>query len=165
MTGRVTDPTDESAPGTARRYRRVSVLVAVALVPWTAVSANGFVSWFLPIGILNLGPLELTTIFEYYLLYTRNLPPYLNAWGLSVALFAVGFVSALAGLFWREDARVTASMFVLAGFGQLLFALGFFRRGPGYAAVPIGTLLLWGVVWRYYRTDLLSIFQYPDGTE
>ncbi|RXK51499.1 TIGR04206 family protein [Halorientalis pallida] len=160
-----THSTDESAPETVRRYRRVLVLVAVALAPWTAVSANGFVSWFLPIGIVNLDPLELTTIFEYYLLYTRNLPPYLNAWGLSVVVFFVGLVSALVGLVWREDARVTASMFVLAGIGQLVFALGFFRRGQGYAAVPIGTLLLWGVVWRYYRRDLASIFQFPDGTE
>ncbi|WP_299262255.1 TIGR04206 family protein [Halorientalis sp.] len=165
MTDDSSDPASEAAAETTRRYRRVSVLVAVALAPWTAVSANGFVSWFLPIGIVNLDPLELTTIFEYYFLFTRTLPPYLNAWGSSVVLFAVGLVSALVGLVWREDARVTASMFVFAGLGQLVFALGFFRRGPGYAAVPIGTLLLWGVVWRYYRTDLLSIFRYPDGTE
>ena len=157
--------TDESrrpdtSPDLARRYRRLSILIAVALAPWNVVVRGSFVSSFHAFGIVNLDPLGLTSIVEYYFLYTQGLQPYLNAWGLGVFAFAVGLASALSGLIWREDVRVTAAMFVLAGFAQLVFTLGFLRR-PGYVAVPVGTVLLWGVVWRYYRDDLRAIFRYP----
>ncbi|MFB6083877.1 MAG: TIGR04206 family protein [Halorientalis sp.] len=153
---------DGAGPGT----RRVLATVAGALLPWTVVVHRGYVDLFFPFGLVPLGPSGLTTITGFYFRYTAGLPGYLNAWGLSVLLFAVGLGNALFGLAserlglpLREDRRVTAAMYVLAGVGQLGFAVGFLRR-PGYAAVPVGTVLLWGLVWRYYRRDLAAVFEY-----
>jgi uncharacterized protein (TIGR04206 family) len=146
--------------------RRVLVALVVAFLPWTVVLRRGFVDLFFPWGLVPAGPSGPTTITDFYFQFTAGLPEYLNAWGLGALLFAVGLANALFGLAseradfpLREDPRITASMYVFAGFGQLIFALGFLRR-PGYVAVPLGTVLLWGLVWRYYRRDLASLFGY-----
>jgi uncharacterized protein (TIGR04206 family) len=149
-----------TVPDAVRQYRRLPVLIAVALAPWNAVLTDGYLSLFFTFGIVNFDPAGVALITDYYFRFSAARPEYMNAWGLGVLLFAVGLASALAGLVWREDSRVTAAMFVFAGFGQLLFALGFLGRPGPYVAVPFGTVLLWGLVWRYYRTDLLSIFRY-----
>ncbi|WP_336002502.1 TIGR04206 family protein [Halorientalis halophila] len=158
------DESADTATPSDSPTRRLLAALAVALVPWTVLTIGSDVSLFFTFGILNVDPLGLTTITDFYFRYTAALPEYLTAWGLSVLVFAVGLASALVGLVWREDPRVTAAMFVFAGFGQLLFALGFLRR-VGYTAIPIGTVLLWALVWRYYRRDLASIVQFPDGRE
>ncbi|WP_424018275.1 TIGR04206 family protein [Halorientalis pallida] len=150
----------EPVPDTVRRYRRLPVLIAVAVAPWNAVLTDGYLSLFFTFGIVNFDPAGFALLTDYYFRFSAARPEYMNAWGLGVLLFAVGLLSALAGLVWREDQRVTAAMFVFAGFGQLVFALGFLGRPGPYVAIPFGTILLWGLVWRYYRSDLASIFRY-----
>ena len=150
-----------------QRLHRVLAAIAVALLPWTVVFTRQYVDLFFSFGLLPVGPSGLTTITDFYFRHTAGLPEYLNAWGLGVLLFAVGLANALfglvserAGLSLRDDPRITAAMYVFAGFGQLVFAFGFLRRPSGYVAVPLGTVLLWGLVWRYYRQDLASVFRY-----
>ncbi len=156
---------DES--DTRQRLHRVLVAIAVALLPWTVVFTRQYVDLFFSFGLVPLGPSGLTPITDFYFRHTAGLPGYLNAWGLGALLFAVGLANALFGLMserlglsLREDPRVTAAMYVFAGLGQLVFAVGFLRRPAGYVAVPFGTVLLWGLVWRYYRRDLAAVFEY-----
>jgi len=157
--------------GSAARphVRRVLAAVAVALLPWTVVSTRGYVDLFFSFGLVPVGSSEVTTIVDFYFRFTAGLPEEMNAWGLGALLFAVGLANAIfglvsewAGLALREDLRITAAMYVFAGFGQLVFALGFLGRPGPYVAVPLGTVLLWGLVWRYYRRDLASVFEYRD---
>jgi uncharacterized protein (TIGR04206 family) len=140
-------------PDDVRRYRRIPILLALAIVPWTVVSAFGTITLVMPFGLLNFDPIQLATIYDYYFQYTVTLPRFLQAWGVSVLLYAGAVGSALLGLVWREDARVTAALLVLAGLTNLLVSVGFTRR-PGYVSVPLGTILCFVVVWVYYREDL-----------
>ena len=110
----------------------------------------------MPFGLLNFDPLQLATIYDYYFQYTVTLPRFLQAWGVSVLVYALAVASALLGFVWREDARVTAALLLLAGISHLWVSLGFLRR-PGYVSVPVGSLLCFLVVWRYYRDDLAEL--------
>jgi uncharacterized protein (TIGR04206 family) len=151
---------DERGPDTPERalqYRRLSMLVVVALVPWTLVIARGTPTLVFSFGLYNVDPAQLTTITDYYFQYTAGLPQFLLAWGLGALLYALAIGSALLGLFWREDARLTAALLVLAGLTELGVSLGFMRR-PGYLALPVGTVVMWLLAWRYYWTDLRNVF-------
>jgi uncharacterized protein (TIGR04206 family) len=57
--------------------------------------------------------------------------------------------SAIAGVVWREDPRITMGALVGAGLFQLGPFFGFNRR-LGYVAVPVGTVVLLTVAWWYY---------------
>lgn len=154
---------DTSLPERARQYRRLSMLVVVALVPWTIVIARGTPTLVFAFGLYNFDPASLTTITDYYFRFTAGLPQFLIAWGLGVLCYLLALGSALLGLVWREDRRLTGALLVLAGLTEAGVSLGFMRR-PGYLAVPVGTILLWLVAWRYYGRDLRAIFSYsgPD---
>jgi uncharacterized protein (TIGR04206 family) len=151
------DPNQPDDPDRARKVRRVAVLVAVALVPWTFVSAPGVRTYLFSFGLFNFAPAQLTTITDYYFTFTAGLPQYLLAWGVGTLVYGLALISALSGLVWREDVRLTAALLVVAGFAELWVSWGFVRR-PGYLAVPVGTVLMWTVVWWYYRSDLRGIF-------
>ncbi|AQL43802.1 TIGR04206 family protein [Halorientalis sp. IM1011] len=169
MDGR-SEPDEDGGDSDARPpSRRVLAAIAVGLLPWTVLFRRQYLDLFFSFGLVPVGPSGVTTVTDFYFRHTAGLPEYLNAWGLGVLLFAVGLANALFGLVserfglaLREDPRITAAMYVFAGFGQLVFVLGFLRRPSGYVAVPLGTLLLWGLVWRYYRRDLASMFRYGD---
>jgi uncharacterized protein (TIGR04206 family) len=146
---------------TARR--RLLAVLALAVVPWTVVFAHGTPTLFFPVGSFTPSPVSFTAVWDYYLRYTAFLPQYLAAWGIGVALLGVALLSALSGVVWREDARVTGAVLVLAGVSNLAFAGGFLPR-VGYTAVPVGTLLSWTVAWWYYRRDIrrmLAVTEYP----
>ncbi|WP_136716206.1 TIGR04206 family protein [Halorientalis salina] len=139
--------------------RRLLAVLVLAVVPWTVVFARGTATLFFPFGFVTPEVLSFTAIWDYYLRYTAgpgSLPQYLVAYGIAAVLLGIALVNALSGRFWREDARVTAAVLVLAGLSNVLFAVGFLRL-PGYTAVPVGTVLCWGVVWRYYGTAFRRI--------
>jgi uncharacterized protein (TIGR04206 family) len=139
--------------------RRLLAVLVLAVVPWTVVVARGTATYFFPLGFVTPEVASVTSIWDYYLRYTAGpaaLPGYLVAYGVGALLLGIALASALSGRVWREDARVTAAVLVLAGLSNLLFALGFLQR-PGYTAVPFGTLVAWGVVWRYYGTAFRRI--------
>lgn len=147
----VTD--EDTVPSDVRRARRLPILLLLAFTPWTVVSAFGTITLVFPFGLLNFDPIQLATIYDYYFQFTVTLPRFLQAWGVSVLLYAGAVGSALLGLVWHEDARVTAALLVLAGVTNLWVSLGFLRR-PGYFSVPVGTVLCFVVIWVYYREDL-----------
>ena len=150
----------------ATARRRLLAVLALAAVPWTVVFVAGTPTLFFPFGFVTPEVFSTTAIWDYYLRYTAgpgSLPQYLVAYGVGAVLWIVASVSALTGLIWREDARITAAVLALAGASNLLFALGFLRR-PGYTAVPVGTLLCWTVVWWYYADDfrrVLAVTEHP----
>jgi uncharacterized protein (TIGR04206 family) len=157
-----TESDSDQLPDDVRRYRRIPILLALAVAPWTVVSAFGTITLVMPFGLLNFDPVQLATIYDYYFQYTVTLPRFLEAWGVSVALYGLAVASALLGLVWREDPRVTAALLTLAGLTNLLVSVGFTRR-PGYVSVPVGTILCFLVVWVYYREDLVGTAGFGEG--
>ena len=155
------ETTTEALPADVRRFRRLPILLALALAPWTVVSALGTITVVFPFGLLNFDPVQLATIYDYYFQYTVTLPRFLQAWGVSVLLYALAVGSALLGLVWREDPRVTAALLTLAGLTHLLVSVGFTRR-PGYLSVPVGSVLCFLVVWLYYREDLVRTVGFDE---
>jgi uncharacterized protein (TIGR04206 family) len=147
---------DGVVPEAVRQSRRLPILLALGIAPWTLVSANGAITVVLPFGLLNFDPVQLATIYDYYFRFTAGLPRFLLAWGSSVLLYLLAVGSALLGVVWREDGRVTATLLVLAGVTHFWVSLGFLRR-RGYFSVPVGTLLCLLVAWTYYRGDLQSL--------
>ncbi|MFD1585469.1 TIGR04206 family protein [Halorientalis brevis] len=134
----------------AAARRRLLAVAALVLAPLTVVFSRRAPTIFFPFGSFTPNPTSFTAIWDYYLRYTNGLPEYLVAWGIAVVLVVLAILSALSGVVWREDARVTAALLALAGASNLAFAGGFIPR-VGYTGVPVGTLLLWTVVWWYYR--------------
>mgnify|MGYP000563181223 CR=1 FL=1 len=126
--------------------RRLAAILALAVVPWT-VAVAGTVTVVFPFALVDPTTGAVTSILDYYFVYTRALPPFLLAWGAGVCLYLGAVASAVGGAtLGREDRRLTAGLLVLAGLTQLTFAQGFSRQ-PGRFAVPIGTVLCFAVVW------------------
>ncbi|MFB6178632.1 MAG: TIGR04206 family protein [Halorientalis sp.] len=148
----------------SRVRRRVATVVALLVVPWMVLFVRDTRSLYFPVGFHDLGSPAFTTIWDYYFRYSIGpaaLPGYLVAYGIGALLLALAVVSALLGVVWREDARITAALLVLAGLSNAWFALGFLRRS-GYVAVPVGTVLSWVVVWWYYAEDFRRVVAVTD---
>jgi len=133
--------------------RRLAAVLGAGLVPWTLLFVGGELSAVFTFGIFNTNPPELTGIYAYYFRYTGVLPDFLDAWGLGVLLYLVGLGSAVAGVVWREDRRLTAGTLAFAGLSQVWVTAGFGRR-LGTTAVPVGTVVLLAVVWWHYWPEL-----------
>jgi uncharacterized protein (TIGR04206 family) len=130
--------------------RRVLVLVALAVVPWSVqVFSVGDATFLFPWGLLNTNPLHVTPITDFLFRYTMGLPNYILAWPLGTLLWVGALASAVFGFFDREDPRVTAGLLVLAGVTQLSVAAGFSVQ-PYRTAYPTGTFALWLVAWWVY---------------
>ena len=144
--------------------RRLAAVVGAGLVPWTLLFIGDELSAVFTFGIFNTDPPELTGIYAFYFQYTRRLPDFINSWGLGVVLYLVGLASAVSGVVWREDRRVTAAALSFAGLSQVWVAAGFGRR-VGYTAVPLGTVILLAVVWWHYWPEVrrLLTFETADG--
>ena len=130
--------------------RRLLALLALALVPWTVV-VEGDVTLLFPFGLVNANPLHLTSLDDY-LRFARGfaaLPEYLQAWPVSVGCYLAALASALGGVAWREDPRVTGGLVVLVGLSHAGVAIGL-SRGIGRIALPIGPVLALGVAWWLY---------------
>jgi len=131
---------------------RFLLVLALAVLPWTVVSARGIVTFLHPLGLLNLTPPHLVFLPEYLLVYTRGLPDYILAWPVGVLLYLGALASAAGGLVGREDRRVTAGLLALVGLTQLSVAAGFSRRF-GYVAVPLVTVAAAAIAWRVLAAD------------
>ena len=152
------------------RRRLVAVLVA-GLVPWTVLVIGGELTLVFTAGLVNTNPpnfVSITDFFfrytaglvntnppnfvsipDFFFRYTAGLPQFIESWGAGVLLYALGVTSAVSGVLWREDPRVTALSLVGAALLQVGGFLGFDRR-LGYTAIPMGTAVLLTVVWWYY---------------
>jgi len=130
------------------RRRLVAVLVA-GMLPWTVLVIGGEFTLVFPAGLVNTNPPNFVSITDFFFRYTNGLPTFIESWGTGVLLYVIALGSAISGVFWREDPRITALSLVGAALLQVGVFLGFDRR-LGYTAVPLGTVVLLAVAWWYY---------------
>lgn len=133
--------------------RRLAAVVAAGLVPWTVLLIGSELTLVFSFGLFNTNPAQIVSVYDFFYRFTNGLPQFLEAWGTGVILYGVGLASAVAGVVWREDTRITTLALAAAGLSQLAVFLGFNRR-IGYVAVPVGTIVLLTVVWWYYLPTL-----------
>jgi len=129
--------------------RRLIAVVVAGLVPWTVVLIGAELTLVFSFGLFNTNPPELLSVYSYFVRFTGVLPQFIESWGSGVLLYAFALASAVAGVVWREDVRLTALALAGAGLSQIPVVLGFNRR-LNYVAVPVGSIVLLAVAWWYY---------------
>jgi uncharacterized protein (TIGR04206 family) len=129
--------------------RRLIAVVVAGLVPWTVVLIGAELTLVFSFGLFNTNPPELLSVYSYFIRFTGALPQFIESWGSGVLLYVFALISAVVGVVWREDVRLTALALAGAGLTQFPVFLGFNRR-LNYVAVPVGSLVLLAVVWWYY---------------
>ena len=131
--------------------RRLLALLALGLVPWTVV-VEGDVTLLFPFGLVNADPFHLTPLDDY-LRFARGfaaLPEYLQAWPVSVGCYLAALASALGGVVWSEDRRVTGGLIALVGLSHVTVAVGL-SRAIGRLALPLGPVLAFAIAgWLYW---------------
>ncbi|WP_188876423.1 TIGR04206 family protein [Halarchaeum grantii] len=157
---------------TRRPLRRLLVLVAVGLPPWTVIQwssgtgANGYGAYF-AYGIGDVaGPLgpHFTPLPTYVSQAVLN-AYWLQAWPTAAFLYGCALASAALALVGREDRRVTAGLLAMAGASAGLHATGLVVHNARLAVLPLGTLLLWTAALALYRDALRRlIFVRPEST-
>jgi len=125
------------------------ILIALLLVPWLAVVSNGDVGLVFAWGLVNPDTWHVTTIIDYLFVYTRGLPDYLLAWPIAVVLLLGAFLSEIAGVWARDDPRLTGGLLVLVGLSILVTAHGI-GRSASVVGFPVGTIAVWLVAWWVY---------------
>jgi uncharacterized protein (TIGR04206 family) len=139
------------------RLRRPAALLALAAVPWVVVPADGRLLAVFPWGLATTAPVTVTSLWDYYFVYTDTLPRRLRAWPTATLLHAGALAYALIGTYrpGLEDRRVTGGVVVLAGASNLVVTAGLLRVGA--PAFPAGTVLAWAAAWWLYGPDLYGI--------
>ena len=139
--------------------RRLAVLCLLSVLPWTVTVYPEGTGLVFPWGLLSPSPaFGVVPIHDYYLTHTyaSALPPYLLAWGVSTAAYALAVASAAAGtVVAREDRRVTAALLLVAAVAHLRFTLG--TDYAGITSVPLGPAVLVTTAWWFYADDLRRI--------
>jgi uncharacterized protein (TIGR04206 family) len=101
-------------------------------------------------GMASLEPLAVSTLLAYL---PVSRAPIVFDWLLSAGFFGLAVVATLAGaLLDRSDARLAAGLLALAGVANLSVTWTFSTQ-PGRLALPVGTLALWFVAWRWWRAS------------
>ena len=129
--------------------RRLAAVLFAGLVPWTVLVIGGELTLVFPAGLVNTNPPNYVSIVDFFFRYTAGLPSFIESWGTGVLLYLLALSSAISGLLWREDPRITMLSLVGAALLQVGTFLGFSRR-LGYVALPVGTVVLLAVAWWYY---------------
>ncbi|MFB6205875.1 MAG: TIGR04206 family protein [Haloglomus sp.] len=155
-----------SAPRRGRPHgtpkRRLAVIAALALVPWTVILIGGELTLVFPFGFFNTNPPELVDIYTFLFVAAGQLPRNPELLPLSVLFYLGALVSAAAGMVDREDPRLTAGLLVLAGVAHLGVAYSVSHR-IYYTPIPFGALLMLGVAWWYYWPSLRATIMAPVG--
>jgi uncharacterized protein (TIGR04206 family) len=133
--------------------RRLVAVVVAGLVPWTVLLIGDELTLVFSFGLFNTNPPMVVSVYDFFFRFTDGLPRFIEAWGTGVFLYLLALASAVAGVVWREDVRLTAFALTAAGLSQISVFLGFNRR-IGYVGFPLGTLVLLAVVWWYYWPTL-----------
>ncbi|MFW5918203.1 MAG: TIGR04206 family protein [Haloferacaceae archaeon] len=134
----------------SRSFRtRVAVLALLAALPWSIQWLDGsglgvrFV-W----GMASPGPGSVSTLVAYL---RFSGAPIVFDWLLAAGLFGLAVVVTLIErATGRYDGRIAAGLLALSGLANLAVAWTFSVQ-PGRLALPVGTLLLWYVAWRWWR--------------
>jgi len=143
--------------------RRLVALLALGVVPWTAVLVGSELTLFFPFGVLNTNPLELTVLTEWFAGGGR-LPRNPELLPLSYVFYLGALLGVLAGVRGREPARLTAGLLVLAGLTHLGVSYSVLHR-VAYVPVPVGALLALAAAWWFYWPDLRTILFAPADPE
>lgn len=143
--------------------RRLLVLLALGVVPWTVVSVGSELTLFFPFGVLNTNPLELVFLAEWFADGGR-LPRNPELLPLSYLFYLGALLSALAGPWGREPPRLTAGLLVLAGVAHLGVSYSVLHR-VAYTPVPVGPFVLTTVVWWLYWSDVRAVLFAPIDPE
>jgi len=143
--------------------RRLVALLALGVVPWTAVLVGSELTLFFPFGVLNTNPLELTVLTEWFAGGGR-LPRNPELLPLSYLFYLGALLGVLAGVRGREPARLTAGLLVLAGLTHLGVSYSVLHR-VAYVPVPVGALLALAAAWWFYWPDLRTILFAPADPE
>jgi uncharacterized protein (TIGR04206 family) len=158
---------DGPAPSTTHRgephgspRRRLAVIAALAVVPWTVILIYGEVTLVFPFGFFNTNPPELIDIYRLLIVAKGGLPRNPELLPVSIILWAVALASAAAGLVGHEDPRFTAGILVLAGLSHFGVAYAFSHR-LAYTPVPFGAVLMLVVAWWYYWPSLRATMMAP----
>lgn len=154
---------DRSATRASASTRRAAFAVLLlAFLPWGVLWEGDDVGLVMAWGLfrpstLHAYPLSalLTEAWPSY----RLLPHSLRVWPVGTGLYGLALASAGAGaLVRREDPRVTGGLLVLAGIASLWVVVGVAgRSAPGVLAIPLGTVGLWLVAWRWYGSALRDL--------
>ncbi|MBX0284802.1 TIGR04206 family protein [Halomicroarcula sp. F28] len=129
--------------------RRLVVVALLGLLPWTVLVIGSELTMVFPAGLVNTNPPQFVSIYDIFFRFSEGLPSFIESWRTGVLLYLVALASALSGVLWREDPRITALALVGAALSQVSVFLGFNRR-PGYVALPVGTVVILAAVWWYY---------------
>jgi len=134
---------------TAGPRRRLVAVVAAGLLPWTVLLIGDELTLLFTVGLFNTNPPQFVSIFDYFVRFTDTLPSFIESWGTGVLLYLLSLASAISGVVWREDSRITALALLGAALSQIGVAVGFSRR-LGSLALPLGTVAMLAVAWWYY---------------
>lgn len=134
--------------------RRVVAVALLGVLPWTVLLSADGASFVFAFGLVNTGPVGFTNAYDYFFVFTGDLPERLQAWGAGILLQAGALASATAGLREYEDPRLTGGLLGFAGVAHARVAYGLYRTyaGTGASAVvlPLGALAAWTVAYWYY---------------
>ncbi|WP_324662852.1 TIGR04206 family protein [Haloarcula sediminis] len=133
----------------AATRRRLAVVALLGLSPWTVLVIGSELTLLFPAGLVNTNPLQFVSIYDFFVRFTAGLPSFIVAWRTGVLLYLIALASAVSGVVWREDPRITALSLVGAVLSQVGVLVGFNRR-LGYVALPVGTVAMLAAVWWYY---------------
>jgi uncharacterized protein (TIGR04206 family) len=127
--------------------RRGAVAAAAGLAPWILIPYEAGLSLVFSFGLVTPATFHVQTVVDYVFAATRGLPPSLLAYPTASVLYVLAVGSLSLSAVDREDRRVTAGLFGLAGLDLLYFAVSFSSTRLGIVAVPLGTALLWLAAW------------------
>lgn len=127
-------------------WRRLLVVVALGLLPWTVITSPGTATLVFPFGLLDVTSGHLVRIDEYLRFTGGQVAPFLRAWPIGVVLYGGTLLSAVSGVFGRENARLTSGLLVVTAVSQLPLLASVSRR-MGYLGLPVGIVLMVVVAW------------------
>ena len=143
------------APATPRR--RLLVLLALGVVPWTVLLIDRgvtVVNGLFPLFVLDYNPglaqsVRAVPTWRFFL-SGGGLPRNPELWPASIFLYLLALASAgVRAAFDRGDPRFTGGCLLLAGLAGIGVAFSFAHR-PRYTTLPVGSLLACALAWWYY---------------
>ncbi|RRJ30230.1 TIGR04206 family protein [Halocatena pleomorpha] len=129
--------------------RRLAVVVALGVIPWTVITSPTTITLLFPFGLVGVESGQLVLIHEYLRFTGGQVAPFLRAWPIGAVLYAGSLCSAIGGALGVKDARLTGGLLVATAVSHLPVLAGFSRR-MGYLALPVGIVLMGAVAWWAY---------------